>query len=97
MKVDFVLCWAFVIYALTFLFTSSKALEPVRQRYGALLDRLFPGRDYKMEECRMCMGVWVTLLCFVLGLFGGLVALSDSLLFIAAYGASYFLATQERP
>lgn len=96
-SLEFVAVLSCVIYALTFLFTSSKAFEGVRQRVSEILDSVFPDRDYRMEECRMCMGFWLTLFLFLACLPLDAIEASQGGLFFAAYGLSYFMATQERP
>lgn len=47
------------------------------------------GEGYDAISCRMCVGFWVTLIVCLWTL-----SFTDTL---AAYGFSYFLATQERP
>jgi len=89
-----ILTIGFCVYALTFLFTSSHALKGPRELLGELLDEYWPEREYKMEECRMCIGVWVTLVLWIVSL--PWTSFHDLPAFIAGYGLSYFLATQER-
>lgn len=86
---------ALVIYALTFLFTQSHIFSWVRTPLARWLDKVWGPERYKFEECRMCVGFWVTLF---LGLLAWAVGPNppSALLLMAAYGLSYFLATQER-
>lgn len=96
MNLELTATLALVIYAMTFLFTSSHALKGLRERFGEILDAVFPDREYRMEECRMCMGFWLTVGLFLSLLPTEAVSLHHWLNFSAAYGLSYFLATQER-
>lgn len=97
MNLELIAALGLVIYALTFLLASSKAFEGWREWLGEWLDAFWPEREYKMEECRMCMGVWITLVFFLVAVATPFIAFRDGLQFFAAYGLSYFMATQERP
>lgn len=79
-------------YAVTFLLASSVALSGPRRAFGRLLDKLYGKERFRMEECRMCVGFWVVLGMWLLMSreVGQIVP------FLAVYGLSYFMATQER-
>lgn len=79
-------------YAATFLLASSVALSGPRRAFGWLLDKLFGPDRFRMEECRMCVGFWVVLAMWLLLSR----SVGDIIPFLAVYGLSYFLATQER-
>lgn len=103
----------FIIYVITFLITISHAMAPFRKlarkalckigfnfavlHFEDLLieDDVVPDGiadyvvGYDFISCRMCVGAWVAL---ALSLWTG-----DFVAMVVAYGASYFLATQERP
>lgn len=91
-KLQFVILLSLSIYAGTFLLASSEAFRRPREAFGKLLDRLFGTERYVFETCRMCVGFWVTFASWLMLS----LRFDESLLFFAAYGASYFLATQER-
>lgn len=96
MNLPFIIGTGFVVYALTFLFASSKAGSILRDPLGELLDEWFSKDRYVFEECRMCVGVWITMGLFLSLLPTQGVSLLDFPEWVAAYGLSYFLATQER-
>ena len=53
---------------------------------GSIFDRIRP--KYKFFHCRLCVGFWVSIIvCLIM---------SDINNILLVYGASYFLATQER-
>jgi len=87
---------ALIIYAITFLLAQSHIFKSPREAFGRLLDRLFGESRYEFEECRMCVGFWVSLLLWLAFYIAGWAGDYDLLAFLAAYGLSYFLATQER-
>lgn len=75
-------------YVMTFIITSSNIMAPIR---GIISERTeFLKYNHKHPiYCRMCTGMWISLvvaMCYQMGI-------SD---FFIIYGASYFLATQER-
>jgi hypothetical protein len=53
---------------------------------GSIFDSIRP--KHKFFSCRMCVGCWVSL--------ATVLVLSDITMWLPVYGASYFLATQER-
>lgn len=75
-------------YAITFVITSSSILAQPRAWLMAHTAWLCPTGHRHFLECRMCVGFWSSLL--VCGF------TADWRLLLAVYGASYFLATQER-
>lgn len=72
-------------YVLTFLVASGSILEPVRV-WSLRFTWLAPKVGKPFLYCRMCCGFWLSLL----------VAWHFNVNFFMIYGASYFLATQER-
>ena len=87
--IDFAV-YTFAIYAITFLIVSSHIFHSVRER----LKEKFPflsANNVHLLDCRMCVGFWVSFFAWLLA-FG---AVSVSFM-LGVYGASYFLATQER-
>ena len=79
-------------YCVTFLLAQSRAGERLwRDPVERLFERKWPHLIFEVQyflECRQCTGFWVSLgICFFSG---------NLLLFLPVYGASYFLATQER-
>ena len=79
----------FTAYIATVVVTSSSLLEPGRRWLIARTPRLQISPTHPhFIECRLCVGFWV---CLILCL-----ALGDLRLLGFVYGASYFLATQER-
>jgi hypothetical protein len=78
---------ALCIYAVTFLLTDGHVFGWWRRLLVATIGRF--ARGYPVETCRMCQGVWVTV---ALAAATGMTPLDA----LAAYGLSYFLATQER-
>jgi hypothetical protein len=90
----------FICYSLVLIVCTSTILDPVRQAiitatpwlYSPLaryFKNYIPDQDIPhMIECRKCMGIWIALcICIVYESFPD---------FFIVYGASYFLATQER-
>jgi hypothetical protein len=92
-----------LVYSITLLICSSSFFAPVRQWFIRLTPQLYsplalifksyiPDREEPPRhfiECRMCVGIWVTLIsCCIVG-----DCWSD---YWIIFGASYFLATQER-
>jgi hypothetical protein len=54
---------------------------------GSIFDSIRP--KHKFFSCRLCIGCWVSLIVTLVTSF-------DITLWLPTYGASYFLATQER-
>lgn len=78
----------FTVYIITCVVTSSSLFARLREIIIAATPWLQPTGHHHPIECRLCFGFWVSaLLCGVLG---------DITTFLPVYGASYFLATQER-
>lgn len=78
----------FAVYIVTCVVTSSSLFGPVRERIRRMTPWLVIGEARHPIECRLCLGFWVSAaLCGYLG---------DLMIFLPVYGASYFLATQER-
>ena len=89
--------WIFIVfacYAITFVIVNGDILHKIRSKFISLTPFLRVNNMH-MLECRMCIGFWVSLLVSI-----ATTDTSDILLFIlmwlSYYGASYFLATQER-
>jgi hypothetical protein len=80
----------FSAYILTVVVTGSSLLAPIRGWLLIHTPRLRITPDYPhFVECRLCVGFWVSgAICLASGLPWPMVGL--------IYGASYFLATQER-
>ena len=82
----------FTVYIVTCVVTASSLFGPLRERVKRATPWLVIGESKHPIECRLCLGFWVSLLvCFC-------TAPHDSALLnvLPVYGASYFLATQER-
>jgi hypothetical protein len=77
---------ALTSYALTFIVASSSILDCFRRRVMVRTPRLKVAGHRHFIECRMCVGFWVSMA----------VCLGDWHMVLPVYGASYFLATQER-
>jgi hypothetical protein len=78
----------FLAYVITFIIASSSVFEPIRSIIKSKLQILQIGDNKHFIECRMCIGFWVSLIACVVA--------NKLDLFFVVYGASYFLATQER-
>ena len=75
-------------YAVTFVVVASSLFAPGRKWLAAKSPWLRIGDHPHMIECRMCTGFWSALvICLLAG---------EWQLILPAYGASYFMATQER-
>lgn len=78
----------FAAYIITCVATSSSLFGPLRELFKQTTPWLIIGENKHPIECRLCFGFWVSLLvCCTTGTY-------VDILFV--YGASYFLATQER-
>jgi hypothetical protein len=89
-----------MVYGLTLILTTSTVLKPIRQWIILRTPHLYnplnmnfssqdiTSDDLHLVECRMCMGVWIT---FCACLYG-----QNLDYYWVVFGASYFLATQER-
>jgi hypothetical protein len=78
----------FAVYIVTCVVTSSSLFARSRKAIIAGTPWLQPTGHPHPIECRLCLGFWVSvLLCAWQG---------DFMTFLPVYGASYFLATQER-
>jgi len=80
----------FAAYIVTVVITGSSLLAPAREWLIESTPRLQITADHPhFAECRLCVGFWVSVaVCLFFGLPFWAVGL--------IYGASYFLATQER-
>jgi lipocalin len=72
-------------YAVTFVVASSAIMDRPRFWLMKRTPRLM-SRGKHMLECRMCSGFWIS----------AVVGIWFDVNILAVYGASYFLATQER-
>ena len=82
----------FAAYIITCVVTSSSLFGPLRERVKRATPWLVIGESKHPIECRLCLGFWVSLLvCFCTS-----PTESALLNILPVYGASYFLATQER-
>ncbi len=82
----------FAAYIITCVVTASSLFGPLRERVKCVTPWLMIGGSTHPIECRLCLGFWVSLLvCFC-------TSPPDLALLniLPVYGASYFLATQER-
>ena len=77
------------VYAVTLIIVKSNALYGLRWWVKNRTPWLFKGYPpTHLLDCRMCTGFWVALIVTLI--------YSDINSFFLVYGASYFLATQER-
>ena len=82
----------FSAYIITCVVTASSLFGPLRERVKRATPWLVIGESKHPIECRLCLGFWVSLLVCLctsppeLAIFN----------ILPVYGASYFLATQER-
>ena len=87
-----ILSKVFAAYIITCVVTSSSLFGPLRERVKRATPWLVIGESKHPIECRLCLGFWVSLLvCLCTS-----PAESALLNILPVYGASYFLATQER-
>lgn len=77
-------------YIVTVVITGASILTKPRDRFIEATPWLQPDPEHPhFAECRLCVGFWVSIIVTIaagLGFWG----------FFIVYGASYFLATQER-
>ncbi len=79
---------ALTTYAITFVLVASSIFAPGRKWLSVKAPWLRIDGHPHMIECRMCTGFWVSVAVCLIA--------SDWRLILAVYGASYFMATQER-
>ena len=82
----------FAAYIITCVVASSSLFGPLRERVKHATPWLVIGESKHPIECRLCLGFWVSLLVCLCTSSPELMKLDV----LAVYGASYFLATQER-
>lgn len=82
----------FAVYIITCVVTASSLFEPLRERVKHTTPWLVIGGGKHPIECRLCLGFWVSLLVCFCTAPPELAILN----ILPVYGASYFLATQER-
>ena len=86
-----ILASIFAAYIITAVLVSGNILFKAREWAKKKTPWLIKGKERRhMFDCRLCVGAWVSLAVYL-----SLVAGHWSLVFLI-YGASYFLATQER-
>ena len=82
----------FSAYIITCVVTASSLFGPLRERVKRATPWLVIGESKHPIECRLCLGFWVSLLVCLCTSPPELITINVLLV----YGASYFLATQER-
>ena len=82
----------FAAYIITCVVTASSLFGPLRERVKRATPWLVIGESKHPIECRLCLGFWVSLLVCFCAAPPELAILN----ILPVYGASYFLATQER-
>ena len=82
----------FASYIITCVVASSSLFGPLRERVKHATPWLVIGESKHPIECRLCLGFWVSLLVCFCTAPPELAILN----ILPVYGASYFLATQER-
>lgn len=82
----------FAAYIITCVVTSSSLFGPLRQGVKHATPWLVIGESNHPIECRLCLGFWVSLLVCLCTSPPELITINV----LPVYGASYFLATQER-
>ena len=82
----------FAAYIITCVVTSSSLFGPLRERVKRATPWLVIGESKHPIECRLCLGFWVSLLVCLCTSPPELITINV----LPVYGASYFLATQER-
>lgn len=84
-----ILAEIFGSYIITAVLVNGNIFYRFRELFKSKTPWLFKGKTPRhLIDCRMCTGFWVSLAVSV--------ACFDILYFPLVYGASYFLATQER-
>lgn len=87
-----ILSKVFAAYIITCVVTASSLFGPLREKVKQATPWLVIGNNKHPIECRLCLGFWVSLLvCFCTSP-PELITINV----LPVYGASYFLATQER-
>ena len=79
-------------YIITCVVTASSLFGPLRERAKRVTPWLVIDGGKHPIECRLCLGFWVSLLVCLCTSPPELVTITV----LPVYGASYFLATQER-
>ena len=82
----------FAVYIITCVVASSSLFGPLRERVKRATPWLVIGESKHPIECRLCLGFWVSLLVCLCTSSPELITINV----LPVYGASYFLATQER-
>ena len=82
----------FAAYIITCVVTASSLFGPLRERAKRVTPWLVIDGGKHPIECRLCLGFWVSLLVCFCAAPPELAILN----ILPVYGASYFLATQER-
>jgi hypothetical protein len=82
----------FAAYIITCVVASSSLFGPLRERVKRATPWLVIGESKHPIECRLCLGFWVSLLVCLCTSPPELITINV----LPVYGASYFLATQER-
>ena len=88
MSIEELVIQSLMSYAITFVIASSSIFDSVRTFIIAKTPSLKIKNHKHFIECRMCVSFWISLA--VVALHG------DYKYFLAVYGLSYFIATQER-
>ena len=87
-----ILSKVFAAYIITCVVASSSLFGPLRERVKRATPWLVIGESKHPIECRLCLGFWVSLLVCLCTSSPELAIFN----ILPVYGASYFLATQER-
>ena len=82
----------FAVYIITCVAASSSLFGPLREKVKGATPWLVIGGSKHPIECRLCLGFWVSLLVCLCTSSPELITINV----LPVYGASYFLATQER-
>ena len=82
----------FAAYIITCVVASSSLFGPLREMVKRTTPWLVIGESRHPIECRLCLGFWVSLLVCLCTSSPELITINV----LPVYGASYFLATQER-
>jgi hypothetical protein len=78
----------FSVYIIVCVITSSSLFESLRFKFKTKFPKLQIGTNKHFIECRLCVGFWISI--------GVCACFADINNVLVVYGASYFLATQER-